>query len=109
MSRTIYLSGAITGVPDYRDRFTREAHRLDAAGYMVVNPAELDLGPGATWQMYMRKCVAMLCDVDEIFMMAGWEKSLGAKEERRIAKMLGIPVTYADERSAVVFTKVEAL
>lgn len=104
MSRTIYVSGAITGVPNYRDHFTAAANRLDALGWLVVNPAELDLGPGATWQMYMRKCVAMLCDVDEIYMMPGWEKSSGAKEERRIAKMLGIPVQYADEvvRAGVV-------
>jgi hypothetical protein len=87
----------VTGVPDYKKHFTAAANRLDALGWLVVNPAELDLGPGATWQAYMRKCVAMLCDVDAIEMLPGWESSRGAKEERRIAKMLGIPVQYAGE------------
>ncbi len=107
--KSIYISGAITGVPDFKKHFTAAANRLDALGWLVVNPAELDLGPGATWQMYMRKCVAMLCDVDEIYMLPNWSTSAGAREERRIAKMLGIPVQYADERSAVVFPKAEVL
>jgi hypothetical protein len=93
----IYVSGGISDVPNYREIFARVANRLDAEGWIVVNPAELDLGPGATWQAYMRKCVAMLCDVDAIHMLPNWEASTGAKEERRIAKMLGIPVQYADE------------
>jgi hypothetical protein len=97
--KSIYISGAITGIPNYRDHFTREADRLDALGWQVVNPAELDLGPGATWEAYMKLCVPMLCPCDEIRMLANWEGSKGAREERRIAKMLGIPVTYADERS----------
>jgi hypothetical protein len=107
MSRTIYVSGAITGVPSYRDHFTAAANRLDALGWLVVNPAELDLGPGATWQAYMKLCIPMLCPCDAIEMLPNWELSRGSREERRIAKMLGIPVQYADERSAVVFPKVE--
>lgn len=97
MSKTIYLSGGISNVPDYRERFAREANRLDAAGWLVVNPAELDLGPGATWVDYMKLCIPMLCPCNEIYMLPNWDKSAGAREERRIAKMLGIPVRYADE------------
>lgn len=97
---TLYLSGPITGISDYRERFDREAKRFIGAGWAVVNPATLDLGPGATWEAYMKVCIPMLCPCDEIFMLEGWEASDGAKEERRIAKMLGIPVSYAVERQA---------
>lgn len=96
----VYVSGAISGVVGYRAIFDAAADKLRAKGHEVVNPAELNLGVGATWHDYMRLCVAMLCPGDEIYMLAGWEASSGAKEERRIAKMLGIPVTYADEVTA---------
>jgi hypothetical protein len=104
--KTIYISGAITGVSDYRERFNQAANKLDALGWLVVNPAELDLGPGATWEAYMKICIPMLCPCDEILMLPGWPESKGAREERRIAKMLGIPVRYADEaqRTAEVAT-----
>jgi len=97
MSKTIYISGGISNVPNYRDHFTAAANRLDALGWLVVNPAELDLGLGATWQQYMKLCIPMLCPCDEIYMLPNWSTSAGAREERRIAKMLGIPVQYADE------------
>jgi hypothetical protein len=103
----IYISGAISGVPNFREHFQRAADLLNAQGHQVVNPALLKLHAQATWQDYMKRCVVLLCPCDAIHMLPGWESSRGAKEERRIAKMLGIPVQYADERSAVVFPKVE--
>jgi hypothetical protein len=93
----IYISGGISNVPDYKKHFTAAANRLDALGWLVVNPAELDLGPGATWESYMKLCIPMLCPCDAIEMLPNWELSRGSREERRIAKMLGIPVQYADE------------
>lgn len=101
--KSVYISGGITDVPNYREHFAHAEQKLSAEGWMVVNPATLNLGPGATWEAYMKLCIPMLCPCDEIYMLPGWEASRGAKEERRTAKMLGIPVTYADERSAVAF------
>ncbi len=39
--RTIYISGPITGVPDWEEKFNRAAEFYRKKGFTVVNPAEL--------------------------------------------------------------------
>ena len=41
MSKILYLSGPITGVDDYFERFQRAFLALEEAGYNVINPAPL--------------------------------------------------------------------
>ena len=61
--KTIYLSGAISGNPDYRKQFEFAEKELRKRGFSVVNPALRD---GCdTWEEYMRADIAELvtkCD-----------------------------------------------
>lgn len=96
---TIYISGPITGNPDYKKDFERIENWLLENMPMTldvgcVNPAKLDLGENATWEDYMRRDIKLLMDCDAIFMMKGWRKSRGAKIERKIAKMLKMKIWY---------------
>ncbi|TCK39665.1 uncharacterized protein DUF4406 [Paraburkholderia sp. BL8N3] len=97
----IYVSGPMTGLPDLnKPAFNAEAARLRAEGHEVVNPAEVDLGPDAEWLDYMKVDIALMCPCDMIFMLPGWEKSEGARMERRIAMDLKLRVVYAAEAVA---------
>lgn len=94
----LYISGPMTGLPDLnKPAFHGEAARLRALGFEVVDPAELDLGPDATWNDYMRKDIAKLVECDGIVMLRNWSRSLGASIERRIAVDLGLKVFNAWE------------
>jgi len=43
----------------------------------------------------MAHCVKALPDCDSMLMLPDWQNSKGAKEEHRIAKMLGMPIYYS--------------
>jgi hypothetical protein len=92
--RTVYVSGPMTGIPDFnRAAFNAQAARLRALGFEVENPAE---SPHCdSWQAYMRLDIARLMLCDWILMLPGWEWSRGAKIEHRLAEDIGLLVVYA--------------
>lgn len=59
----IYIAGAITGDPEYREKFRRAEEAVRAEGHVAVNPAVLPEGlePGD----YMRICTALRCAAAE--------------------------------------------
>ena len=89
-----YLSGPMTGLPDFnRPAFHAAAAALRAQGHVVINPAEVDLGPDATWADYMRIHLAEIARrVTQVFVLPGWESSRGAQLEVHVARSLGLPV-----------------
>jgi len=93
----VYLSGPMTGLPDFnRPAFHAAAAALRAQGYVVINPAEVDLGPDATWADYMRVHLAEIARrVTQVFVLPGWESSRGAQLEVHVARSLGLPVVPA--------------
>lgn len=91
----LYIAGPMTGIPDYnRPAFNRAAQALAHVGFEVINPAELDLGPDATWLAYMRAALCNLSLADGVALLPGWEHSRGARIERNAAFDLGLPVAY---------------
>jgi hypothetical protein len=90
---TVYLSGPMTGLPEFNHPFFAEtAAALRGAGYTVVSPHEL-AGPGLTWEEYMRIDLRALLDGPEaIVMLPGWEASRGARIELETAKAIGLDV-----------------
>lgn len=86
----LYLSGAITGIDNYKKIFDSYEQILSNQGYDVVNPAKIDLGEGATWEQYMKIDLKMMLDCDIIAMIPGWENSGGAKIEKELAEKLGL-------------------
>ena len=92
MTRPIlYLSGPMTGLPENNyPAFNAAAAQLRAAGYEVVNPAELGLPDGLPWISYMRAALAaMVTTADAVATLPGWYTSRGASAEVLLALRLG--------------------
>lgn len=105
--KLIYISGKITGDDNYRTKFATAEQRLIRDGYKVLNPVEeadkLDrvhqaMGLAApTWSEYMKKCILVIRDVNEVYMLRDWQESRGARLEHYIASELGIKIVYEEE------------
>ena len=85
---TVYLAGKITGDPFYRTKFYEAARELEAAGFVVVNPATLP-AEGFTWEAYMRMSTAMLDECAAACFLPDWTESRGATFEFGRAAALG--------------------
>lgn len=90
----IYIAGPMSGYPDYNfATFNEAAKRLRAAGYEVVNPAEMDGGDTSqSWGYYLKRDLPQLLSCDAVALLPGWERSRGAKLEVQTAKAVGMPV-----------------
>ena len=75
----IYISGPITNVPDYKEKFARAEQNLKAKypDAEIINPTVLDKLP-LEYDEYMKLDLMLLDMCDAIYMMNGWEKSKGA-------------------------------
>jgi hypothetical protein len=94
----LYLAGPMSGIEDLNfPAFTRAAAELRAAGYEVVNPAELNPDHTMPWAECMRRDIAALVTCDGIALLPRWEKSRGATLEQHIASQLGMRVFYVVE------------
>jgi uncharacterized protein DUF4406 len=101
----VYIAGPMSGIPDHNfPVFMAAAEAWRAAGWEVVNPAELD---GDTpyeelvtmpWDYFLRRDLGYLVQCDAIALLPGWEKSKGARLERHVAAQLGMPILDADFR-----------
>jgi hypothetical protein len=91
MKTKIYISGSISGDPDYRRKFSCAEERLFDAGYCPVNPAKMNV-PIEAWERAMRNAVIIMLGSDGVALLPDWKQSKGAKIEVRLARDLGIPV-----------------
>lgn len=92
MSR-VYLSGPMSGIEHHNfPAFNAYAALVRAQGHEVVNPAELNPDPAATWEECLRVDIAELCRCDVIALLPGWESSKGAHLELHTAHRLGLAV-----------------
>lgn len=92
----VFLSGPITGCPDYAADFAaaelavrQRLVRADGRALNIWNPAKLP--PDMTYAWYMRQCVEAVFDTAHYAMLPGWEKSPGAIAERALAQSLRLP------------------
>ncbi len=104
--KNIYIAGPMRGHPRYNfDAFLAAEERLKAKGWNVLSPARMDLNLGfnpdtdtpseafmadARW----RDVKAILREADAIYMLKGWEKSVGAQAELALAKWLQKEVRF---------------
>ena len=81
----IYISGASTNNPNYKEDFERAEDYLqrEYPSADIINPALVNsfLPKSTTHEEYMRMSFCMLDMCDYIFMLKGWEKSFGANRE----------------------------
>lgn len=93
-----YLSGPMTGLPDFNyPAFNENAAWLRAKGLQVINPAE-NFGGNEELprEEYMRRDVEDLLRADAIILMDDWYKSAGSRLELEIAKQIGLEVWRLD-------------
>ena len=99
----IYIAGPMRGHDNFnRASFNRAERRLVSKGiYDVINPVNYDLEAGVTKENYkekLRECLARdcqnVCECSAIYMLLGWEYSLGARAEHALAAALGISIMY---------------
>ena len=117
--RKIYIAGPMRGIPLYNfPEFDKAAEKLFNEGWDPVNPAELDrelgyhpeempvsfdwnsLPEGFPLKEIVAKDIDALTECDAIYMLAGWERSKGAKAELAVAIWLGLEVLFAGGETA---------
>ena len=98
MTVRVYLSGPMTGRPDLNfPAFTAAATQLRAAGFEVVNPAELVTTPGTPYGECMRIDIAALVTCQALAQLPDWSESRGAGVEFAVARAIGMRVGSVDD------------
>ena len=79
----IYISGPITNVLDYKEKFDQAEKHLKEKypNAEIVNPTMIVLPSGCTHEDYMKIDFMLLDLADAIYMMPGWDLSKGCNQE----------------------------
>ena len=103
LTQTVYLSGPMTGLPDYnRAAFNLRAEAFRAAGYSVKNPADISVthGTDKAYEFYFKRALRMMLDADVSNVkcltfanadVAEFTVPEGAKITKHLIKDLGLP------------------
>lgn len=91
--KRIYLSGPMTGLPEFNfPAFNDEAARLRAMGYHVVNPAEINPANDKTWEQCLREDLREMLTCDVLALLPNWHGSKGAHLEVQVAHRIGMQI-----------------
>lgn len=105
----IYIAGPMRGKPNRNHAaFHAAAALLRSHGYSVISPAEMDDvygdmpdGEAGVWEPEdrhaIRRDIKAVLESDAVYVLPGWERSVGAKLEVRIALAAGIPLMWETE------------
>ena len=78
----VYISGPISGDPNFQARFLAAESALRLRGYDTINPGRLCMvAHGLTHRQYMQICMKLLRFADGIYLLNGFERSEGAMRE----------------------------
>lgn len=99
MKAKIYLSGPMTGYPDFNyPEFHKNAELIRSYGYEVFNPAECFEGnQNLPKEVYMREDIKAVLDCQMVVTLPNWQQSSGALLEVEVARACGIDVIDLQE------------
>lgn len=100
----VYIAGAITDNPNYREQFKEAEERLVAAGHAVINPCKNE---GFTYREYINMGLCELMHCDAIYLLEGYETSAGATLEHDYARTVGLEVMYQKNEKPVKVVKLD--
>ena len=97
----IYISGGITNVPNFMERFAEAEKRLRNAypKAEVINPALVNsnLPKSTTHEQYMKMSFLMLDMAYYVYMLNNWRESCGASQEYGYALAKGKVIMFEKE------------
>lgn len=91
----VFISGAVTGVEDYKERFEKAEAHLTNLGFDVMSPAVLP--SWLEWDEAMDICKSMLGCCDVLYIIPNSSNSDGSKVEKMWAKDLGMIILDPDD------------
>lgn len=95
--KTLYLSGAISHNPNYKQDFETAYKALTDAGYDVISPLYI-CHDDWDWNKCMRHCIEVLVsDCDAVAVILSGYISEGLKLETDIAQRLNMPVKTVED------------
>lgn len=101
----IFISGKITGNPNYKEHFDKAEEELRQLGNIPINPTILPLGLSDT--DYMKIGLSMLETCDAVYMLSNWENSKGATIEYNYARYLNKFIYFEEQIQSNIFDKEE--
>jgi Domain of unknown function (DUF4406) len=94
-----YLSGPMRGYPDLnRAAFQAANDRLTSQGFTVWNPCVDGLPDYLPAKLYIMHDIEALLQCSEVYMLKGWEESVGATAEYYVAQWANIPIFIQDDQ-----------
>lgn len=92
----VYISGAITNNPEAKQQFDDAKQTLLdlKKDYQPISPMDLPHKHDLTWQSFMREDIKALMDCDGIYLIEGWQRSIGARIEKDLAESLNMKIIY---------------
>lgn len=108
----IYIIGPMAGYMNLnREAFDYAAERLRSLNFTVLDPHTLKphqhVGPcpmsyainpdGHSAACYLRAAIPAMLRCKRVFVLEGWESSVGARTELFVATTVGMPVTFEHE------------
>ena len=92
----LYLSGAISANPNYKNDFENARKRLNDAGFAVVSPT-IFCDESMSYDKAMRKCLQVLSTCYAVAVIETPYQSTGSQLELTIARVLAMQVKTVDE------------
>ena len=81
----VYISGAISSDPNYREKFSRIKEQLESKGFEVITPTILP--EGLTQEQYLHVDYALIDICEGVYFMKDWKTSPGANKEHLYARL----------------------